>query len=53
MAADEAGLKRCAGLDTEVDVLDHSDAVLREALGIIDEITDLFDQITLRQKLSN
>lgn len=53
VAADEAGLKRCAGLDTEIDVLDDSDAVLREALGIIDEITDLFDQITLRRKLSN
>ena len=51
VAADEAGLKRCAGLDTELDVLDDKDAVLREALGIIDEITDLFDQITVKQNL--
>ena len=51
VAADEAGLKRCAGLDTELDVLDDKDAVLREALGIIDEITDLFDQTTVKQNL--
>ena len=41
-SGNEAAVKRCAGLDREVDTLDNVEALLAESLGVIDDVEALF-----------
>ena len=41
-SGNEAALKRCAGLDTENDILAINQAVVDESIGVIDDIEKLF-----------
>lgn len=41
-SGNEAAMKRCAGLDTEKDILAVNQAVIDESIGVIDDIEKLF-----------
>ena len=41
-SGNETAMKRCAGLDTQKDVLLDDDAVLAESLGVVDDIEKIF-----------
>ncbi len=41
-SGNEAAVKRCAGLDTEIDTLDDVESLLEESLGVVDDIEALF-----------
>lgn len=41
-SGNEAAVKRCAGLDTDEDRLDDVDAILKESLGVVDDVEALF-----------
>ena len=41
-SGNEAALKRCAGLDTDIDVLNDDEAVLAASLKVIDDVENIF-----------
>jgi hypothetical protein len=43
-AGNEAAIKRCAGLDTQLDSLDDLDSLVTESLGVVDNTQALFQE---------
>ena len=41
-SGNEAALKRCAGQDTDEDVLEYNERVVSESLAVIDDVEKIF-----------